>query len=290
MAVTTTGLIVAGLALTAIGGGITAYNSFQSAATAKNVANYNYAMQQRQLKMQLMGNTAQVQQMQQQARFQKAQSEINARLAESEAKARENNAQSIRNQALAQASVDRENIRRSNLDAQRQIARMRASQAASGGQLDAGSMLETVVESEEQRAGITQELAQQSELGYRKSFGEAALEDFGAAMARSGAQLDLATGLAEADLMRKSASIKEVEVRSAFLMGRRQSEIDRMAGYASAKGSQLAGWGSLFQTAGSVASGWANWNYLGGGGWGGKGTLASGGWGRNSYGQYPAIP
>lgn len=255
--------IYAGLAASAVGGGISAYNSFQSAATQKNIANYNYAMQQRNAKQQLMMNSAQVRQMEQQARFQQAQAEINARLAENEAQARANNAQSFRNQALAQASADRENIRRSNMDAQREIARARAVQAKSGGQLDAASMLETEVESERAKTGIAQELAYQSELGYRKTFAEAVLEDFGAATTLAQAEMDLAVGLAEANLTRSAAALKEVGGRSQYIMDQKRATIDRVAGLASAKGSKLQGWGTLFQTAGSVATGWANWQQIG---------------------------
>lgn len=277
---TVTTAVYTGLALAAIGGGISAYNSFQTAATQKNIANYNYAMQQKNARMQLMSNQLQVKQMETQSRLQKAQAEINSKLAESEAQARANNAQSIRNQAEAQAGADRESIRRGNLDAQREIARMRASQAKSGGQLDAGSMLETEVEAERAKAGIAEEAHYQSELGRRKSFAEAALEDFGADMSRAGAQLDLATGLAEADLTRSAAAFKQVEGRSQYIMDQKRATIARVGGLADAKGSQLSGWGTLFQTAGSVASGYGNWQQIG----------PSGGWGRDWYGQYPAMP
>ncbi|WP_038164745.1 hypothetical protein [Verrucomicrobium sp. BvORR106] len=261
---------------TAIGGGISAYNSFQSAATQKNIANYNYAMQQRNAKMQLMSNTVQVKQIEQQARFQKAEAEINARLAENEAQARNNNAQNERNVALAQASVDRENIRRGNMDADQKRAVIRASQGKSGGQLDAGSLMETDVKAAQDAEIAAEEQHRMSDIGYRQSFAKAALEDFGAEMARAGASMDLATGLAEARLTRSSAALQEATGKSQYLMDQKRAEIARVSGYADAKGSQLSGWGSLFQTAGSVGSSWANWQHVGpSSSWGGKANSTS---------------
>lgn len=245
----------------AIGGGISAYSSFQTAATQKNIANYNYAMQQRNAKMQLMSNSVQVHQMEQQARFQKAQAEINARLAENEAQARSNNAESLRNQALAQASADRENIRRSNRDAERQAALMDAAAVKNGVGLGAGSQLETTAEAERAKQEVAQELGRQSELGYRKTFAEAALEDFGAATARAGAQLDLATGLAEVNLSRSAAALQEVTGRSEYLMNQKRAEISRLSGYADAKGAAMQGWGTLFSTAASTGSTFGDISY-----------------------------
>ncbi|WP_265592694.1 hypothetical protein [Verrucomicrobium sp. BvORR034] len=242
-----------GPTVAAVGAGVGVYGSMQSAATSKNIANYNYSMQQRNAKMQLMANTAQVQQMEQQARFQKAQAEINARLAENEAQARSNNAETMRNQALAQASADRENIRRTNEDSDRSIAIMRAKMGKTGADLGAGSMLETYVEAEKNKKVVAQELGSQSRHGYMKTFAEVALEEFGAATARAGAQLDLATGRAEANLSRSAAALQEVTGRSEYLMNRKKAEMARMSGYADAKGATMQAWGSLFSGLSSFA-------------------------------------
>jgi hypothetical protein len=268
-----------GPTVAAVGAGVGVYGSMQSAATSKNIANYNYSMQQRNAKMQLMANTAQVQQMEQQARFQKAQAEINARLAENEAQARSNNAETMRNQALAQASADRENIRRTNEDSDRQIALARAKQGKSGGQLDAESMLETQVEARRNKEIVAQELGRQSEMGYRKAFAEVALEDFAAATARAGSQLDLATGLAEARLSRSAAALQEVSGRSAYLMNQKKAEMARMSGYADAKGSTMQAWGSLFSGLSSFAGSFGSRP--------GKGQPQS--WWPNEAGQFDPI-
>lgn len=250
------------LAFTAIGSGISAFSQFRAASQQRQLADYNYKIQQQNAQAALMASKAQAAIMQQQASVMERQAEINNALAQSQAQGRDNNAISLRNQSEAQSRASEENIRRTRTDMDRITATQRAKIAGSG-VVESGSPLELLADQAGEMQQALNEQHYQADVARRQKYGEAGFEEFSGKMIRAGAEGDLWAGKAQADIQRSSAALEAAKGRSQYQMGLRQASFDREAGYSNSKGSMLAGFGSLFNSFGGIGQQWNSWKYKG---------------------------
>lgn len=266
----TLGLAIAGAATSAVGTGISVASGIQQSRRANSLAQYNSMAQEANARQQQQAMMLQAAAMRQQAGYTAAQARMNEALALSEAQARINNAQTLTNQAEAQTSADRENIKRTQQE-QARFASMQRARIAGSGVVESGSPLEILAESAGDMQAALNEQQYQSELARRQTLGRAALERFGGEIAKSHAGLDLWSGLAEADLQKQSAKLEEQKGSSIYRQGMREAEISRLTGAANAQGARMGAYGSLFSGLGGLANQWTTWRgaYGGSGGFGG---------------------
>lgn len=263
------GLAIAGAVTSAVGTGIAVASGMQQARRANSLAQYNAMAQTANARQQQQAMMLQAAAMRQQAGYTEAQARMNAALAQSEAQARINNAQTLTNQAEAQTSADRENIKRTQQE-QARFASMQRARIAGSGVVEAGSPLEILAESAGDMQAALNEQQYQSELARRQTLGRAELERFGGEIAKSHAGVDLWSGLAEADLQRQSARLEEQKGSSIYRQGMREAEITRLTGAANAQGARMGAYGALFSGLGQLGTQWQSWRgAYGGGGFGG---------------------
>lgn len=240
MAVTTTALLVAGLAATVIGAGVSAYGSYQAGQTQSAIAQFNAQAQEANARNQLAA-------MQTQAAIQASTAQQNFRLRSAEAQARANNATAIEQQALGQDAIARSNLHKRREDFARMQGEQRSAIAASGVVESAGTPLDLLAET---AARIQQDQEEQhygNELQRRTLFSEAAQERLGGKLALAGATLDRNSTVAEAGL-RSAAG------RAEYLAGMREAQITRLTGSAARTASQYQAAATLFSGVSSAAS------------------------------------
>jgi hypothetical protein len=254
-------LVPTTLAVGAVGGGISAYNSYQQGKTAQRIAQFNHAAQMKNAQMQQRMGIAQMQAGLAQSRVMESMARINQALASSEANARIANAEQMRKNAEAQTGFDRENIRRERENFARLTARQRATIAGSG-IVESGSPLELLADTAGEMQQALNEQHLQSDIGRRKAFAEAGMEEFGGRLALAGAQADYAGNIAEAGFARTAAQLDGAAARAGYSASRRQANIDFMSGMSTAKGLKTGAWGSLLSTVGDLGGAvgqWTNW-------------------------------
>lgn len=260
---------IIGTGASAVGTGVSVASGLSQARRANSLAQYNAIAQTQNARSQQQAALLQAAMMRQQSSYTAAQARMNYALAESEAQARFNNAQTLRNQAEAQTSADRENIKRTQIEQARFTAHQRAN-IAGAGVVEAGSPLEVLAESAGDMQAALNEQQYQSELQRRQTYGRAALETFGGQLAKSHAGIDLWSGLAESNLQKQSAQLQEQTGASLYRQGLRQAEITRMGGAADAAGARYGAYGALFSGIGNLGSQWTSWRNAFGG-YGGSG-------------------
>lgn len=231
MAVATTTLLVASLAATAIGAGVSAYGSYQQGKSQEAIAAFNAANQQKQAQSQLIA-------MQTQAALQKQQAEANYKLRTAEAAARNNNADAIEKQVLQQDRVDRINSAKKLEEYRRMQAGQRASIAASGLTESSGTPLDILAETAAKIQASQEEDKFANEMARWSLLAEAGKERFGGKLAIAGATLDRDSGVL-------AAGLREVGARSEYLAGIRGAQITRLTGSAARTTANYQAAGSL---------------------------------------------
>lgn len=236
-------IAIVGVAVSAVGAGVSAYSQHQQGKQQNIIAQFNAAQQERQAKMQTMS-------MQAQAAMQEQQAKANFQLRSAEAQARVNNAESIEAQALQQDAINRLNLRKRREEFGRMQGEQRSAIAASGVSESTGTPLDLLAET---AAKIQQDQEEQhyaGEVQRRTLFSEAAMERLGGKLALAGATLDRDSGVAEAGL--RSAAGK-----AEYLAGLRGAEITRLTGSAAAAAANYQAGATLLSGAGTAASGYA---------------------------------
>lgn len=257
-------LAAIGLGLSAVGTGVSVYGQSQAAKQSAAIGRYNYAMQMQQARQQQQLALFQQNSVSQQAAVMQRQAEISQSLANSESQARMNNAAALRQQAEVQAAVDRENFKSTQRDQDRQRAIQRAA-IGKQGTVESGSPLELLADTAGEMQQALNEIHYQSELGRRKTLGEAAMEEFGSKLSKAGAAAQFAAGSAEAGFTRQAAALEGAKAAAALTQGRREARIGLMSSDANAASMRIGAVGSLFSGLGSIGSQWTSWRYQGGG-------------------------
>lgn len=237
--ITTTALLVAGLAATVIGAGVGAYGQYQAGQTQSAIAQFNATQQE--LNARTTANA-----MAAQAAITRSTAETNFKLNVAEAQAKNANAHNIELQALGQDAINRTNLEKRREEFGRMQASQRAEIAASGVAEASGTPMLII---EETAAKIQQDQEEQhyaGEIQRRTLFSEAAQERLGGKFALAGATLDRNSALAEADL-RAAAGTAE------YLSGMRTAEITRLTGGAAASAGTFQAGATLFSGLGSAA-------------------------------------
>lgn len=214
-------LAIAGTVAALAGAGVAAYGQYQQGKTQNAIAQFNAAQQERQAKQQMLA-------MQTQAALQAQQANDNFQLRAAEAAARMGNAQRIDDQALAQDSVNRFNLRKRRDEFTRMQGEQRAAIAASGVAEATGTPLDLLAET---AAKIQQDQEEQhytGEVQRRTLFAEADMERLGGKLALAGATMDRNSALAE-------ASLRGAAAKGEYLAGLRTAEITRLTGSAAKK-------------------------------------------------------
>lgn len=237
MAVATTTLLVASLAATAIGAGVSAYGSYQQGKSQEAIAAFNAANQQKQANAQLLA-------MQTQAALQKQQAEANFKLRTAEANARNANAGAIESQVLQQDRVDRINTAKKLEEYRRMQGQQRAAIAASGVSESSGTPLDILAETAAKIQASQEEDKYASEVQRWSLLNEAAKERFGGKLAIAGATLDRDSGVL-------AAGLREAGAKAEYFAGMRGAEITRLTGKAARKASG-------YQAAGSILGGFSS--------------------------------
>lgn len=233
------GLLTAALILGGIGAGVSAYGQYQAGKTQEAMARYNATQQEKQAQQQLLS-------MQTQAALQKQSAEANFRFRAQEAQARFNNADSIKNQALTQDGINRQNAEKRGEMFRRMQGEQRAKIAASGAVESTGSPLDLLaetaaqIEMDKQEQTFTQGQARQT------LFREADMERLGGEFALAGSTLDRDSSLAASRLNAAAAS-------SSYLAGMREAEITRLTGRAQRMAGMYQAAGTLFGGLNSMA-------------------------------------
>lgn len=231
-------LLVASLAATAIGAGVSAYGQYQSGKTQAAIADFNATAQANNARAQMNAMRAQ-------SEIQRIQAQANFRMRAAEAAARTNNAKAIEAQALNQDVINRTNLRKRREEFGRMQGEQRAAIAASGLVESAGTPLDLLAET---AAKIQQDQEEQhyaGELQRRTLFSEAANERLGGKLALIGATLDRSSAVAEAGL-------RDAAGKAGYQAGLRESEITRLTGAAARRAATLQAGATLFSSLGAM--------------------------------------
>lgn len=245
-----------------VGAGISAYSSIAAGKAQQRISQFNFAVQQSNAKLQMMAQLGALQQQRNQSAVALRQAEINYQLANAEASAREANAKIIRQNADARTAASREEIRRKRLDFARFQAAQRARIAGSG-VTEAGSPLELLAETAGQMQLAIEEMHQQANIDRATQYNEAEMESFGAKLMKAGNNSALSMAKAQNALSKNSFALSEATTRSQYRANLTEANINRMAGFADAKGKMLAGVGNLFSGLGSFAKTRSTFTYAG---------------------------
>jgi hypothetical protein len=183
MAITTTTAIYLGLALSAVGAGVSAYSSYQQGKTSNMIAQFNAAQQEKQARLQLAAMGAQ-------ASIQKQQAEANFAMQSAQAQAAMNNAKSLENSAVGEDNIFRQAQRDRQQELAAASAKQRAQIAASGAIEASGTPLDLLAET----AGLIQRDAEaqkyQQDINLARIYREADMQKLGGQLALAGATLD----------------------------------------------------------------------------------------------------
>ena len=232
-------IAIIGLVGAVIGGGISAYSSYEQGKVSNTIAQMNAANQERNARLQLAS-------MQAQSNLQKQQAEANYKLRGAEAQARFNNATSMENRALSQDRVNRENARRRNDAMAREQGTQRATIAASGVVETTGTPLDLIAETAATIQRDREEQAYGQEIQRRSLFREASMERLGGQLALAGATLDRSSTLAAANLNAAAG-------KADYLAGLRTAQVTRLSGSAAQRAGAMQAGATLFSTLGSAA-------------------------------------
>jgi hypothetical protein len=238
-----TALVVASLALTAVGAGVSAYGQYQAGKTQNAIAQFNATAQENNAR-------SQMQAMQAQSEIQRAQAEANFRLRSAEAAARTNNARAIEAQALNQDLINRTNLRKRREEFGRMQGEQRAAIAASGAVESAGTPLDLLAETASKIQQDQEEQHYSNELQRRTLFSEAAQERLGGKLALAGATLDRSSSVAEAGL-------RDAAGKAGYLAGLREAQITRLTGSAAKRAGAIQAGATIFSAMGDAGSSYA---------------------------------
>lgn len=230
-------LVIAGLAATAIGAGVSAYGQQQQGKAQEAIAAFNAANQQKQAQNQLIA-------MQTQAALQKQQAEANFKLRSAEAAARNSNANALEQQALQQDRVDRVNAAKKREEYRRAQAQQRVTIAASGVVEASGTPLDILAETAAKIQASMEEDKYASEIQRRTLLSEAANERLGGKLAIAGATLDRDSEVA-------AAGLRNAAARAGYVGDISAAELTRLTGKAARKASG-------YQAAGTLLDGFAS--------------------------------
>lgn len=233
-------LIITGIAVAAIGAGVSAYSQQQAGKTQQAIANYNAAQQEREAQTQLLS-------MQTQAALQREQAAKEFALRQAESNARVNNAISLENQALSQDAINRANLRKRRQEFERMQSEQRVAIAASGIAESSGTPLDILAET---AARIQQDQEEQhyaGEMQRRTLLAEAAQERLGGKLALAGATLDRDSTIA-------AAGLREAAGKAESLAGIRTAQITRLTGSAARSAANYQAGATLLSGVGSAAS------------------------------------
>ncbi len=212
-----------GLALGAVGTGISYYGQQQAAKTQAQFAMLNAQAQQAQAQMQ--GNTARAQ-----AQMQAVQTQQQQKLAQV-------NAQTLRGEAESAAAAARVNISRQMDDQRRFRSMIQARAGASGTVAGQGSQLDILLQTAELQTLENAEYAYQTEIQRRSLFRQAEGARLGAEQAGIQAGLDIMGGEARASAYRAQGV---------------QAQLAGLGQVASARGASLSALGAAAQGFGQL--------------------------------------
>jgi len=231
---TGTAILIASLAATAIGAGVTAYSQHQAGKTQEAIAAFNAHQQAKQAETNRL-------QMELTAATQQQQAQANFLLRQQEAAAHYNNAKSLENRALGQDAINRENLIKRRQEFAEMQASQRASLAAAGVSESSGTPLDLLAETAMRIQQDQEEQHYGNEMKRRTLFAEADQERLGGRLAAAGATLDR-------DSQVTGAALKEAAGRSEYLAGMRQAELTRLTGKAAAQAGDLNAVATLFSS------------------------------------------
>lgn len=232
-------LAYAAIAASVVGGGVSAYSSYQTGETNAAIASFNAASKEKEGKLQLMA-------MQTQANIQKTQAEQEFALRQQEAQARFNNAVSIENQAVSQDNINRANLTKRREAMEREAASTRANIAASGAVESTGTPLDILAETAATIQRDQEEQHYTNEVQRGTLLAEAAQERLGGQLALAGSTMDRNSQVT-------AAAISQAAAKGNYLSGLRESQVMRMSGKAAKKAGALQAGATLLSSAGSSA-------------------------------------
>lgn len=245
MAIATTTLLIAGLAVAAVGAGVGAYGQYQAGQTQSAIANFNAQQQENQARSQMLA-------MQTQAALQRKEAEQNFQLRSAEAQARLKNAKTIENQALMQDAVNRENLKKRRDDFARMQGEQRAAIASSGVAESTGTPLDLLAETAAKIQQDQEEQHYSNEVQRRTLFTEAAYERLGGKLALAGATLDRDSGVA-------AAGLRSAAAKGEYQAGMAGAEISRLTGRAAATTGTYQAGATLLSGVGSAVGGYTSY-------------------------------
>lgn len=226
-----------------VGGGVSAYGSYQAGKANAAIASFNAANKEKEAKMQLMA-------MQTQANIQKQQAEQEFALRQQEAQARFNNAVSIENQAVSQDKINRANLTRRREAMEREAASARVAIAASGAVESTGTPLDILAETAATIQRDQEEQHYTNEVQRGTLLAEAAQERLGGQLALAGATLDRNSQVT-------AAALNQAAAKGNYLAGLRESQVMRMSGKAAKRAGAINAGATLLSSAGSAAGGYS---------------------------------
>ncbi len=245
---TITALAYTAIAASLIGGGVSAYSSYQTGKTNSAIASFNAANQERNARLEMIG-------MQTQANLAKQAAEAQFAMRSQEAQAKFNNAKSIENQSDGQDRINRVNLEKRREDMMRAAASTRAAIAASGAVESSGTPLDILAETAGTIQKDQEEQHYENELNRASLLREADMERLGGRLALAGATLDRNSEVAAAGLRKASA-------RGGYLSGMREAQLTRLSGKAEARAGAINAGATLFSAIGSAAD--TKYRYNGG--------------------------
>lgn len=249
--------------ITLVGAGVSAYSAYSQGQAQKRIAQFNYAVQSSNARLNQMSQLAALQQAQAQSAIAMRQAEINAQMANQEAAARERNARLIRQTADAELADSREAIRRKRLEYARFQATQRNRIAASGVVAEAGSPLEMLAETAGEMQVALETMRQGADINFQTRRNEAEMELFGARLARAGNASQLSVARAGNRIERATFGLRDAGIRAGYQADMSAARIARIGSFNDAAGTQMAAAGTLLQGAGNYASQNYNFTYTG---------------------------
>lgn len=255
-----TSLMLASLAITAIGTGMSFYSSQQAAANEQRMANYNAEIARQNAELQSATAARQAQMAQYNARLMQAQAQNDLSQAQYQAAVMESNAQTLRNYAASTEDQGREEARRMRLEKLRAISAQR-SQFAKGGVTTEGSPLAVLADTEGTMELAISDMWWQTNQESKKLLKEAEFTDHRAAVTKSSAEYQSLLSMNSANLAFENALYEEKAARAGYGIAMQQAELDRMAGNSRADAYTLQGYSSIVSGAGQASNTLLSYNY-----------------------------
>jgi|GEM_PF-3112734 len=235
---------------------VTTYSQYQMSKAQTRAANYNRLLRMQQVAAERRQWGYEQTSLRQQIALQQQEAAVNHSMAVAEAQSRFNNAEMLRNQAEAEAALERDKLRQVRVRLER-LTSMQRARIAGSGVVESGSPLDVLAESGGEIEQVLNEQHYQANIDRMQGMRQAALEEFGGKLAFADANTRLQMERQAASLMKTSVEAEGLKQKAQYRAGLFTARVEQKAGLDAAKATGYEGWSQAF---GKVADGYNEWS------------------------------